>query len=239
MRALILKSGVGRRMGSLTKEQPKCMTPITGEETILSRQLKMLQQCGLKEIIMTTGLFDQGLKDYCLSLGLALRYHFVKNPLYEQTNYIYSIFLAKEYLDDDLILMHGDLVFEFEVLRELIGQTKSSMIVSSTLPLPAKDFKAQIKHGIIDKIGIEYFDEAMAAQPLYKLWQKDWRIWLDRISFFCLNGQVNCYAEKAFNEVSDQCRVYPLDIKDRFCAEIDTPEDLLLVSRKLKQNNLF
>ena len=112
MKTLILNSGVGKRMGVLTNEHPKCMTEISPTETILSRQLRQLAEIGVTEVVMTTGLFDDVLVNYCRSLELPLRFTFVKNPLYDKTNYIYSIYCAREYLkDDDILLMHGDLVF--------------------------------------------------------------------------------------------------------------------------------
>ena len=107
MKALILNSGMGKRMGLLTSRHPKCMTELLEGETILSRQLKLLQQQGIREIVITTGLFDQVLVDYCHSLELDLSYTFVNNPVYDKTNYIYSIELAKNALDDELVLMHG------------------------------------------------------------------------------------------------------------------------------------
>ena len=58
MKALILNSGLGSRMGVLTSEHPKCMTEISARETILSRQLKMLAEAGITEVVMTTGAFD-------------------------------------------------------------------------------------------------------------------------------------------------------------------------------------
>ena len=67
MKALILNSGVGRRMGVLTSEHPKCMTEIAPGETILSRQLRLLARCGIREGVITTGLFDSVLRDYCRS----------------------------------------------------------------------------------------------------------------------------------------------------------------------------
>ena len=115
MKALILNSGLGHRMGVLTSEHPKCMTEISGTETILSRQLKCLFDCGVTDVVMTTGYFDTVLVDYCHSLGLPMNFTFVNNPLYAETNYIYSIYCAREFLDDDIVLMHGDLVFENEV----------------------------------------------------------------------------------------------------------------------------
>ena len=57
MKALILNSGTGSRMGVLTSEHPKCMTEVSNRETILSRQLRMLSAAGIEEVVMTTGCF--------------------------------------------------------------------------------------------------------------------------------------------------------------------------------------
>ena len=238
MKSFILNSGLGHRMGGLTSEHPKCMTEISHNNTILSRQLRQCVEYGIDEVIMTTGYYDQVLIDYCKFLHIPLKFTFVNNPLYDKTNYIYSIYCAKEYLkDDDILLMHGDLVFENLVLESVINSPLSCMTVSSTLPLPEKDFKAVINDGRIEKIGIEFFDNAMAAQPLYKIKKDDWLVWLENIEFFCESNNRNCYAENAFNGVSDKCVIKPLDVKDMLCSEIDTPEDLEIVSKKLAKVN--
>ena len=140
MKALILNSGLGSRMGALTKDHPKCMTSIQNigtdrEETILSRQLRLLVEAGVQEVIMTTGKFDTVLMEYCESLNLPCHITYVKNPIYDQTNYIYSIYMARNELQDDIILMHGDLVFTKEVLADVMTSKDSCMIVSSTLPM--------------------------------------------------------------------------------------------------------
>ena len=236
MKALILNSGMGSRMGVLTSEHPKCMTEVSSKETILSRQLCQLAEAGIQEVVMTTGLFDSVLVNYCRSLDLPLHITFVKNPVYKETNYIYSIYCARDCLkDDDLLLMHGDLVFENQVLDQVLESEESCMTISSSLPLPEKDFKAVIQEGYIKKVGIEFFNDAMAAQPLYKLKKEDWLVWLERIEKFCEFSQVKCYAENAFNEVSDDCLVRPLDVRNGLCAEIDDQEDLAVVSEKVRQ----
>ena len=238
MKALILNSGLGHRMGVITKEHPKCMTEISFRNTILSRQLRQLVSFGIEEVVMTTGYYDQVLVDYCDRLHLPLRFTFVNNPLYADTNYIYSIYCAREYLkDDDIVLMHGDLVFENLVMEAVMSSDTSCMAVSSTLPLPEKDFKVVIKDGRIEKVGIEFFDDAMAAQPLYKILKDDWLVWLANIEKYCETDNRKCYAENAFNEVSDKCLIYPCDVNDMLCAEIDTPEDLEVVSKRVAEIN--
>ena len=236
MKALILNSGLGHRMGVLTSEHPKCMTELSTSQTILSRQLKFLADAGIHEVVMTTGYFDAVLVNYCNSLELPLHIQFIKNPLYAETNYIYSIYCAREALrDDDILMMHGDLVFEYSVLEDIVNHAGSCMKVSSTLPLPDKDFKAVVRDGLVKAVGVEFFNSAVEAQALYKLKQKDWEIWLNKICAMCEADQRNCYAEVALNAVTDECVIEAYDVKDRLCTEIDTPEDLANVRSQLSK----
>ena len=235
MKALILNSGLGSRMGVLTSEHPKCMTEVSPKETILSRQLNILAAGGIKEVVITTGYYDAVLVNYCQSLDLPLHFTFVKNPEYADTNYIYSIYCAREYLDDDIILMHGDLVFENEVFDQVVSSPVSCMTVSSTMTLPEKDFKAVVKDGLVQKVGVEFFNDAMEAQALYKLLKDDWKCWLDKIIAFCEAGNTKVYAENALNELNGAANIHALDVRNLLCAEIDNPEDLSAVSKKLEE----
>ena len=223
-------------MGDITKTHPKCMTQISEEDTILSRQLKLLSDSGITDVVMTTGYFDQILMDYCYSLNLPLNYAFIKNPIYDKTNYIYSIYCARDILkDDDILLMHGDLVFDKRVMELSVNSKNSCMTVSSTLPLPEKDFKAVIEDDRIVKVGINCFENAYEAQALYSLRKEDWLVWLDKIVEFCEAENTGVYAENALNEISRKIHIYPLDVKDLLCAEIDNQEDLINVTSRLSQ----
>ncbi len=235
MKALILNSGMGTRMGVLSSEHPKCMTEINNRDTILLRQLRLIENAGIEEVVITTGYYDSVLIEYCESLNLSLRYTFVKNPIFDKTNYIYSIYCAREYLEDDIILMHGDLVFENEVFDKLLESKESCMTVSSTLALPEKDFKAQISNGMVSKVGVDIFEDALEAQPLYKLFKSDWEKWLNKIIEFCESGNTKVYAENALNELNGNANIKGLDVQDLLCSEIDNPEDLEKVSSKLKE----
>lgn len=235
MKALILNSGIGSRMGVLTSEHPKCMTEISPKETILSRQLRLIADAGIEKVVMTTGYYDGILVQYCKSLELPIHFTFVKNPIYDQSNYIYSIYCAKDYLDDDIILMHGDIVFENEVFDRVVASQVSCMTVSSTLPLPEKDFKAQVVDGMVMKVGVDIFNEAMEAQALYHLKKDDWKVWLDKIIEFCESDRRKVYAENALNELNGAVNIHALDVENFLCAEIDNPEDLAVVSGKLNE----
>ena len=210
------------------------MTEISATETIMSRQLKLLEDVGVKEVIITTGYFEEALVNYCNSLEYNLCIGFVNNPLYADTNYIYSIYCARELLrDEDVLLMHDDLVFEYSVLEDLINNEKSCMKVSSVAALPEKDFKAVVTNGLVTSVGIEFFDSAMEAQAFYKLNKEDWNAWLEEICNFCELNNCKCYAEVALNNVISKCSIEALDVKERLCTEIDNVEDLAIVKSKL------
>ena len=235
MKALILNSGTGTRMGALTAEHPKCMTELSPGETILSRQLRMLSEAGLTQAVITTGPFAEALMDYCRSLNLPIELTFVHNPDFQTTNYIYSIYLARAFLDEDILLLHGDLVFENAVLDALLAREDSCMAVSSTQPLSEKDFKAVLRDGNICSVGVEFFQNAAAAQPLYRLRWEDWRLWLEGIVRLCEQGSRNCYAEKALNELDGACPLAPLDIQNLLCGEVDDPSDLAVLTARLRE----
>ena len=241
MKALILNSGKGSRMGDLTKNHPKCMTEIASMETILSRQLRQIEDYGIKEVVITTGPFEDKLIHYVESLNLDLEYSFVRNPLFAETNYIYSIYLAREVLKDtDLLLMHGDLVVENDVFFDFMEQEGSLMAGSTTKELPEKDFKAEVSDGKITKVGVYFFEHAFSAQPLYKLKKEDWGLWLSTISTFCEredDAETNwkkLYAEEALNTVLSQFSLRIYDTEEKLCQEVDNPEDLAVVSMLLR-----
>lgn len=226
MKALILNSGRGTRIGSEQSGYPKGMTRLTDGTTILQRQLELLYSAGIEQAVITTGLYADVLRDYADGLGIGIGLSYVHNPKYEKTNYIYSIYLARSQLDGDILLLHGDIIFSPEVLQQILQQEQSCMAVSRTAPLPEKDFKAVLDGDRIRRIGISVYESAVAAQPLYCLYWEDWKVWLHEIEAFCDAGRTDCYAEEAFNEAADKCKLYAQDVGDQMCMEIDCYRDL-------------
>lgn len=236
MIALLLNSGRGTRMGAETQEHPKCMCRLDEKDTIISWQVKLLRDCGVQDAVVTTGPFADMLRSHLEGLHTGMRFHYVPNPAYASTNYIYSMYLARELLQDDVISLHGDLVLAPEVMQAVAASPVSCGVVDSTLPLPEKDFKARLYGGRIQAVGVNIFgDDCVAFQPAYKFLKGDMARWMEEIARFVARGETGCYAENAFNAVWEEIPLYPLDAKGLLCSEIDNPEDYARVSAEFIQ----
>ena len=234
MKAIILNSGMGTRLKDLTKNNPKSLVKINDDLTIFSNAINILSQFNIDEYIITTGYLSDILKDYALENFPNINFKFIYNPLYNTTNYIKSLDLI-ENLDDDLILLHGDLVFNYQTAEKVINSDFSSVVVDSTLPLPKDDFKAKVENGLVKYIGVDYFEEdSLECQAFYKLDKDFWKEWSDKIHEFCKNKEDSVYAENALNELLKEniLELKALDLKGSLCMEVDTEEDLIK-ARKL------
>lgn len=236
MKVLIFNSGLGNRMGELTKNTHKSMVRLESGETILKRQLRLLDECGMKEIIITTGPFEEQIKEQCAEFQ-NLSFTFVKNHLYDQTNYIYSMYLAKEHIKENILMLHGDLVFNKRLLEKMLTSHEVSLcLYHEEKTLPEKDFKGRIINDYLKEVSINIFEnDCYAFQPLYKLSKSHMKAWLDRVEVLIKNGDDKVYAENALNEITDQVQIKAMSYKNDYIDEIDTPEDLIRVSKEIQE----
>lgn len=113
MQAIILAAGMGRRLGALTKDNTKCMLPVNGVR-LVDRLLTQLSSLKLNRVVFVVGYEGQKLMDYIGNrYDDKLHIEYVNNPVYDKTNNIYSLALAKQELqEDDTLLIESDLIFD-------------------------------------------------------------------------------------------------------------------------------
>lgn len=120
MQAIILAAGMGRRLGEYTKDNTKCMVPVNGVP-LIDRLLGQLSRLKLDRVVIVVGYEGGKLVKHIGDLYTDLNIEFVENPVYSRTNNIYSLWLAKDYLQqDDTILVESDLIFDDVLLNMLI-----------------------------------------------------------------------------------------------------------------------
>ncbi len=132
MQAIILAAGMGKRLGDLTKNNTKCMVEVNGVR-LIDRFISQLSKFNLNRLVIVVGYEGQKLIDYIgHRYDDVMKIEFIRNPIYDKTNNIYSLALAKEALcEDDTILLESDLIFEDEILEKLINhQDKNLALVA-------------------------------------------------------------------------------------------------------------
>lgn len=129
MQALILAAGTGSRLGKHTKDNTKCMLEINNV-SLIKHTLEKLNNVGVRKLILVVGYKKDNLIQHVGDKYKDIDIEYVENPIYDQTNNIYSLYLAKDKLEqDDTILLESDLIFEEEVLQRLLDDERRSLAV--------------------------------------------------------------------------------------------------------------
>ena len=127
MQAIILAAGMGKRLKALTKNNTKCMIKVN-DVSLIDRMLHQIDAKNLKRIIIVVGYEGQKLIDYINTLDIKTPIKYIENPIYDKTNNIYSLSLAKKELcEDDTLLFESDLIFEDSVIDELLDDPRETL----------------------------------------------------------------------------------------------------------------
>ena len=127
MQAVILAAGMGKRLKELTQNNTKCMVKVNGV-TLIDRMLHQIEKQHLSRIIIVVGYEGQKLIDYIGTLDIQTPIVYINNPIYDKTNNIYSLALAKDWLvKDDTLLFESDLIFEDSVLEALVSDPRETL----------------------------------------------------------------------------------------------------------------
>lgn len=127
MQAVILAAGMGKRLKNLTADNTKCMVKVNGV-TLIERNLRILEKKGLSRIVIVVGYQGQKLKDYIATLKIQTPIVYIDNEVYDKTNNIYSLALAKEYLiNENTLLFESDLIFDESVVDALIEDPRETL----------------------------------------------------------------------------------------------------------------
>lgn len=124
MKAFILAAGKGTRLGYLTKDKPKGMLELNGD-TILKHQINLFRSVGIDEIVVIRG-YKKNKINYP-----NIRY--IDNDKYDTTNMVESLMCAEKYLDGDCIVTYADLLFEKNVITNLLSIKESITVTVDSL----------------------------------------------------------------------------------------------------------
>jgi choline kinase len=113
MQGVILAAGRGTRMGGM--DMPKCLLKI-GNLSLIQYQLSCFRQLGIDDVMIITGYNEHMIKEHLVTERLDIKYEFNEN--FDSTNNLYSLFKAKNFVKDDFICLHADLLFHRKILKK-------------------------------------------------------------------------------------------------------------------------
>lgn len=232
MKALILAAGLGTRLRPITDEVPKCMVPVNGV-TIIKKQLSNLIDNGVEDIYIITGYKGDILKKHIEELGYSQYVTFIDNEVYETTNNMYSLNLAKNYVENEpFLLMNADVFYEEGVIRDLLNDKEQNLIACEANRYIEESMKIICEERIttISKQVTE--EEAYGTTiDVYKFSAVASKKLFDIIhDIIYVQEDNNSWSEVAINKLFEVERFYPLDITYNW-VEIDNHDDLALAEK--------
>ncbi|MFB0562332.1 MAG: sugar phosphate nucleotidyltransferase [Candidatus Lokiarchaeia archaeon] len=228
MEAVILAAGIGKRLKPLTSELPKAFIPI-GDSLLLYYSLNNIRSIGITDVFIVVGFMENYFKKKLGNKYDDINITYISNKQYSTTGSMYSLSQTKGYLDEDILLLESDLLYEKRALTELINYTYPNVILTSSIRQSGDEVFIHMdddncltnlgknidKTGAnselvgISKLSLDFLNE------LYKKAEEDY-----------VNGEKNYHYEEVIYKLSKSYPVKCLFIEDLLWTEIDTHEDL-------------
>ncbi|MBP87346.1 MAG: nucleotidyl transferase [Planctomycetaceae bacterium] len=226
--ALLLAAGRGSRLWPLTDDAPKCLTEVSGT-TILERLVCCMRSRGFKRLVVVVGYLDHRIRKALRTSVDGLTIEFIHSPRYRTTNNIYSLWLARNAIQEPFVLIESDLVFDTALLDEMLEPDR--IAVSRTLPwMNGTTVSLDPRHEVTRfHIGGPALDEVTyKTVNMYSFSPPSWRRVASRLDQYISAGRVGEYYEKVFAElVAEGSLSFQAAFFDNECwYEIDTLEDL-------------
>lgn len=230
MQGVILAAGVSSRLKPLTDNCPKCLLPI-GKSTMLARMINNLLWNKIEDIIIVTGYLDHMIKDYVKENFPDLDVTFIHNKDYLNNNNCYSLWMVKDKIKDDFILLDSDILFQKEIIKRLIdsnhkcclavnchqcGEEEIKVVVDERYKILEISKVVHPKNALGESIGIEYFSGSGKLEMFNVLSKR-----------VIEEGKVNEWYEASFQEwIDNGGALYAVDTSDYYAMECDFVEDI-------------
>lgn len=233
MKAVILAAGMGTRLNPLTDKRPKCLIEVNGE-SILKTGLRHLSHLGIEETVIVVGYAKEQIMDEIGYEFNSMKISYIENNIFDKTNNMYSLWLARGYLEAGCILIEGDVVFEEEIVSKLqkSDENKSYWLVDKfSKEMDGCMIKTK-NDGHIHAIQIirskltDLEPNSFKSVGILKItpeFGKHLSQWLSRS---VKDGDVNIYYDLVISENINSYPVYALDVNGSMWFEIDDIHDL-------------
>lgn len=227
--AVLLAAGTGSRLFPLTKNSPKCLT-LVNEKSILERLVNNLKKQKFKRLVIITGHEKECIMDFLGSQSGDITIEYINSPLYRTTNNIYSLWMARNMINEPFVLFESDLVLTSSLLDNMVFPDRMAVaqmepwLNGTTVSVDDLNQVTQFHKGTTDA----YADIRHKTVNIYSFSLSSWRAVVKRLNEYILAGRVNCYYETVFSEMIDDKSLSfeSVSFNHKPWYEIDTIHDL-------------
>ena len=200
--ALLLAAGTGSRLNPLTLDMPKCLTMVNGV-SILERLVICLNRHGFKRLLVVTGHLENCIRQFLGTQYGGMTIDYILSPLYETTNNIYSLWMAREIIKEPFLLIESDIVFDVSLLDDMLCPDRIAVarmqpkMNGSTVTLDQFQYVKKFHSGAAGPLDeIRY-----KTVNIYSLSLFSWLDIRERLDKYISAGRVNNYYEAVFAEM--------------------------------------
>ena len=227
--ALLLAAGTGSRLSPLTDSIPKCLVPVNGI-SILERLVDSLKSYGFKRLVVVVGHHEECIRDFLGTRAGEMEITYITSPLYKTTNNIYSLWLARNIIEEPFLLLESDIIFKISLLKDML---RPDRIAIARLHPGMNGTTVTIDHHQeVKAFGVSGSNSHDARQyktvNIYSLSRYSWNIVRERLERHISNNKVDGYYETVFSELVSEGILHfnPVLFGTNQWYEIDTLDDL-------------
>jgi choline kinase len=227
--ALLLAAGTGSRLYPLTQNAPKCLT-LVNDKSILDRLISNLKSQGFKRLVIVTGHLKECIMDYLGDKSGDISIEYIHSSLYNTTNNIYSLWMARNVINEPFVLFESDLVLNSSLLNDMVYPDRIAIALmqpwlnGTTVTINKDNMVIQFQKGTTDS----YSDIRYKTVNIYSFSLQSWHAIIKRLNQYVETGNVNCYYETVFSEMVDNKNLSfnSVSFDHKPWYEIDTIKDL-------------
>lgn len=225
MKAIILAAGAGKRLAEISQGLPKCLLKI-GSTTLLEHQLESIRSAGITHVVVVVGYKKEEIMSFLKNSTLHISYIF--NEEYLTSNTIYSLWLAREYMETDFLYFNADVLADKMIVQNLIDSLHPNVLAIERKL--CRDEEVKVILDGTDKIiaigkTLETHKCAGEFIGIGKFSSTTNKLFIECLEQYVNAGEKNLFFETAVNKLSTITDIHSLDIKEYPSVEIDFPED--------------
>lgn len=222
--AILLAAGSAKRLKELTRDRPKCLLEVGGK-TLLDHQLSAMRSVGIDEFVIVTGYFAEAVERAAAGPGV----RFVRNPIYDRTNSIYSLHLALPSVRAGFVLTNADVLFHPRLLARLIHDgAPDALLMEPNRELGDEEMKVRVEAGRVRELAKDLTRGNYDGENLgvLKFSAPGARRLVGEVTRLIEAGEVNAWAPRAFSAMCGDHEIGVVPTAGLPWIEIDFPEDL-------------